>query len=152
MIPLRDARTGGRTPLVTAALIAACLAVFAWELVVLAADGDAGLERLVATWGLDPAALASGFSHGALPIRALPGVLTSTFLHAGWLHLGGNMLYLWIFGSRLEDRLGRGRFLLLYVLGAVTAAVGQTLADPAIGPVIGASGAISAVLGAYLVR
>ena len=151
MIPLRDARPGGRTPLVTAALIVACVAVFAWELAVLAAEGDPGLERLIAAWGLDPAALASGFGHGAVPVHALPGVLTSTFLHAGWLHLGGNMLYLWIFGSRLEDRLGRGRFLLLYVLGAATAAAGQALMDPATGPVIGASGAISAVLGAYLV-
>ena len=151
MIPLRDARAGGRTPLVTAAIIAGCLAVFVWELVVMAADGGAGLERLVAAWGLDPAGLAGVFGHGALQLHALPGVFTSTFLHAGWLHLGGNMLYLWIFGSRLEDRLGRRRFLLLYALGAITAAVGQTLADPAIGPVIGASGAISAVLGADLV-
>ena len=117
MIPLRDARTGGRTPLVTCSLIAACVAVFAWELAVLAADGNAGLEQLVAAWGLDPAALSGAFRRGAIPVHALAGVITSTLLHAGWLHLAGNMLYLWIFGSRLEDRLGRRRFLLLYVLG-----------------------------------
>jgi membrane associated rhomboid family serine protease len=151
MIPLRDARPAGRTPVVTAALIVACVVVFAWELAVLAADGDAGLERMVTAWGLDPAALASALGRGAVPVQTLAGVFTSTFLHAGWLHLGGNMLYLWIFGSRLEDRLGRVRFLLLYLLGAITAAVGQTLVDPATGPVIGASGAISGVLGAYLV-
>ena len=151
MIPLRDARPGGRTPVVTFALVIACVAVFAYELAVLAIDGETGLERLVGVWGLDPAALLGAIGRGPFSLQPVAGVITSTFLHGGWLHLGGNMLYLWIFGSRLEDRLGRGRFLLLYLLGAITAAVGQTLADPSTGPVIGASGAISGVLGAYLV-
>jgi membrane associated rhomboid family serine protease len=151
VIPLRDARRGGRTPLVTTGIVLACLAVFGWELAVMAAEGDAGLERLVDVWGLDPAALAASAAHGTVTLAAAAGVFTSTLLHAGWLHLLGNMLYLWIFGSRLEDRLGRRRFVLLYLLGCITAAVGQTALDPSAGPVIGASGAISAVLGAYLV-
>jgi membrane associated rhomboid family serine protease len=74
------------------------------------------------------------------------------FLHAGWLHLLGNMLYLWIFGNNVEDRMGRVLFLLFYLAGGVAAVAGQTLIDPTSEePMIGASGAIAAVLGAYLV-
>jgi membrane associated rhomboid family serine protease len=78
--------------------------------------------------------------------------VTSQFLHAGWLHLLGNMLYLWIFGNNIEDRLGSGRFLLFYLAGGIAAALAQTAIDPASTvPMIGASGAIAATLGAYLV-
>ena len=79
-------------------------------------------------------------------------VFTSMFLHAGWLHLLGNMLFLWIFGANVEDRLGRARFLLVFLVGGVVADAAQVLSDPASEvPMIGASGAIAAVLGAYLV-
>jgi membrane associated rhomboid family serine protease len=84
--------------------------------------------------------------------RPVLDVFTSMFLHAGWLHLLGNLLFLWIFGANVEDRVGRARFLLVYLAGGVVAVVAQTLADPgSTAPMIGASGAIAAVLGAYLV-
>src|SRR5438067_4052202 len=79
-------------------------------------------------------------------------LFTSMFLHGGWLHLGGNVLFLWIFGNNIEDLLGRGRFLLLYLASGVAAALAQALADQ-LGqvPMVGASGAIAGVLGAYLI-
>jgi membrane associated rhomboid family serine protease len=78
--------------------------------------------------------------------------VTSQFLHGGWLHLGGNMLYLWIFGNNVEDRFGRTRFLAFYLLGGILAALSQVAIDPSSPvPTIGASGAIAATLGAYLV-
>ena len=79
-------------------------------------------------------------------------MFTSMFLHAGWLHLLGNMLYLWIFGNNVEDRMGRVLFLTFYLAGGIAAVAAQTLIDPAsTEPMIGASGAIAAILGAYLV-
>jgi membrane associated rhomboid family serine protease len=79
-------------------------------------------------------------------------VITSMFLHAGLLHLGGNMLFLWIFGNNVEDRMGPALFLLFYLVGGVVAGLGHILSDPqSITPVIGASGAVAAVMGAYLV-
>jgi membrane associated rhomboid family serine protease len=79
-------------------------------------------------------------------------VFTSMFLHAGWLHLLGNLLYLWIFGNNVEDRMGRPVFLVFYLAGGAAAVIAQTLIDPTSEiPMIGASGAISAGLGAYLV-
>jgi len=91
-----------------------------------------------------------------LPIHQLDGqywrFVTSMFLHGGWIHLIGNMLYLWIFGNNVEDRFGRPGFIAFYLFGGLAAAASQVLIDPAsTTPVIGASGAIAAVLGAYLV-
>jgi membrane associated rhomboid family serine protease len=78
-------------------------------------------------------------------------IFTSMFLHSGWLHIGGNMLFLWIFGNNIEDVLGHVRYLLLYLLSGVAAAMGQALSDPSSTlPMLGASGAIAGVLGAYL--
>ena len=78
-------------------------------------------------------------------------ILTSMFMHGGWLHLGGNMLYLWIFGDNIEDSMGHGRFLVFYLLCGAAAALAQGLVDPASEiPMVGASGAISGVLGAYI--
>src|SRR4029078_1150865 len=96
------------------------------------------------------------FSPGAdqadVMYRELFTIFTSMFLHGGWLHLIGNMLYLWIFGNNIEDRLGRLPFILFYLAGGVAAAISQLLIAPgSTVPVIGASGAIAAVLGAYLV-
>lgn len=79
-------------------------------------------------------------------------VFTSMFLHGGFLHLGGNMLYLWIFGNNIEDAMGHGRFLVFYLLAGIVAAFAQFFYDPASNiPMIGASGAVSGILGAYLV-
>jgi len=152
VIPLRDANPTRRTPVVTLALIAACFAVFAGELVVLAQGGDEGLARFIEEHGTIPAELTAAARGGDWLSEPTLDVLSSMFLHAGWLHLLGNMLYLWIFGNNVEDRLGRVLYLLFYLAGGVAAVVGQTLIDPASDiPLIGASGAIAATLGAYLV-
>ncbi len=152
MIPLRDPSPTRRQPIVTPALIALCFAVFGYELFVVTTGGDQALEGLATTWGLVPASLVGAVKAGALLSPPVLGVVTSMFLHGGWAHILGNMLFLWIFGGRVEDRLGRLGFVAFYLLGGIAAAVGQTLENPAsTDPMIGASGAISAVLGAYLV-
>jgi membrane associated rhomboid family serine protease len=152
VIPLRDANPTRRTPVVTYALVALCGIAFAWELGVLAQGGEEGLAAFIDAHGTIPAELVRAVEGRDLTSPAILDVLTSMFLHAGWLHLLGNMLYLWIFGNNVEDRLGRPLFLLFYLAGGVAAVVGQTLIDPASDvPMIGASGAISATLGAYLV-
>jgi membrane associated rhomboid family serine protease len=152
VIPLRDANPTRRTPVVTVAIMAACGVVFGVELAVLAQGGDAALDRFLDAHGSIPAALVAALGRGDLLSRPVLNVLTSMFLHAGWLHLLGNLLFLWIFGNNVEDRMGRLRFLLVYLAGGIAANAAQVLADPASDiPMIGASGAISAALGAYLV-
>ena len=147
MIPLRDANPTRRRPVVTYALIAICTVVFGLELWIQATQGDAALERFLTDYG----AVASRISRGPTS-ASLIGLITSQFLHGGWLHLGGNMLYLWIFGNNVEDRFGRLGYLLFYLAGGVAAALTQVAIDPtSSAPLIGASGAIAAVLGAYLV-
>ena len=153
MIPLRDANATRRQAVVTIALIAICFAVFLYELMVQATSGEAGFERLVRDWGLVPADLTGqgGTDRSGGP-PAILTVFTSMFLHADPLHIGGNMLYLWIFGNNVEDRLGRPLFLVFYLAGGVIAALAQVaIAPDSTVPVIGASGAIAAVLGAYVV-
>jgi membrane associated rhomboid family serine protease len=152
VIPLRDANSTRRAPLVTLLLIAACFIAFAWELGVLASSGQAGLSQFFADHGAVPARVTEAVRSGQLASEALVGVVTSVFLHDGWLHLLGNMLFLWIFGNNVEDRLGRPGFVLFYLLGGVAAALTQVAIDPnSTLPVVGASGAIAATLGAYLV-
>ncbi len=152
MIPLRDANPRRRQAVVTLALIAACFAVFAGELWLVTASGDRALEDLAQSWGLVPRDVVGAVKAGDVLSQPVFAVFTSMFLHGGWAHILGNMLFLWIFGGRVEDRFGHVGFLALYLVGGVAAAVGQTLENPASDlPMIGASGAISAVLGAYLV-
>jgi membrane associated rhomboid family serine protease len=154
VIPLRDANPVSRFPIVTVALIVVCVIVFAWELGTQSTGGDVALERLFRLHGLVPAKLTAALNGapGAQATRELLTIPTSMFLHGGWLHLIGNMLYLWIFGNNIEDRLGRIKFLIFYLAGGFAAAFSQVLIGPQSDvPVIGASGAIAAVLGAYLV-
>jgi membrane associated rhomboid family serine protease len=153
VIPLRDANPTRGRPIVTIALILACVAVFLAELGVEADGGSAALERLFRQWGLVPRDLTEALGGSAHALsRELPTVVTSLFLHGGWIHLGGNMLYLWIFGNNVEDRLGPVRFGLFYLFGGVVASATQVIVDPSSStPVVGASGAIAAVLGAYVV-
>ena len=147
MIPLRDASPTRRTPVVTLGLIALCTITFGYELVVMAQGGEAALDRLFETRGVVPAELVAAVTGGNWLSRPVLDVFTSMFLHAGWLHLLGNLLFLWIFGANVEDRVGRARFLLVYLAGGVVAVVAQTLADPgSTAPMIGASGAIAAHL------
>jgi membrane associated rhomboid family serine protease len=149
MIPLRDDNPSELRPVVTVALIAVVTLVFLWQLSL----GPRGAEAAAYSLGLIPSVL---FGINTLPAEliAVPPVLTiltSMFLHGGWLHLIGNMLYLWIFGDNVEDAMGHGRFLLFYLACGVAAALAQALPDPQWTlPMIGASGAISGVLGAYL--
>jgi membrane associated rhomboid family serine protease len=152
VIPLRDAVRPRRTPLVALAVMVLCVAGFGVELAVEATSGDLALEDFFYAWGFIPADFWAAVDAGDPTSPAVAHILSSMFLHGGWLHLLGNMLYLWIFANRLEDGVGHVPFLLLYAAGGVVAAVGHALADPASDiPAIGASGAISAVLGAYLV-
>jgi membrane associated rhomboid family serine protease len=152
VIPLRDANPTRRAPIVTLSLIAACFAVFAVELSVTASGGEAALDRFFVQWGVVPARVGQAIDAGDWLSPAVRGVITHQFLHAGWLHILGNMLFLWIFGNNVEDRLGRLPFLLFYLAGGVFAALAQMLIAPASTvPLVGASGAIAATLGAYLV-
>ena len=145
-LPLYDDNPIGRNPLVTYTLIGRCIAVFLWQL-------GQNADAVAYTYGMIPARL---FGTAALPpdLDTVPPwatVFTSMFLHSGWLHIGGNMLFLWIFGNNIEDVLGHVRYLLLYLLSGFAAAMGQALFDPASTiPMVGASGAIAGVLGAYL--
>ena len=152
MIPLRDANPTRRTPVVTLGLIAACTAVFALELSVEASGGGAALSSFFETWGAVPSRISAALAGTGDPGQAATGVLASLFLHGGWYHLIGNMLFLWIFGNNIEDRLGRLPYLVFYIAGGVAAALAQVWIEPSSDiPLVGASGAIAATLGAYLV-
>jgi membrane associated rhomboid family serine protease len=152
VIPLRDANPRRRQAIVTLALITVCFLVFAGELWIVTAGGDTALDDLAKNWGLVPKSVVAGVRAGNPASQPVLAVFSSMFLHGGWAHILGNMLFLWIFGGRVEDRLGHVGFLAFYLIGGVAAALGQILENPASDvPMIGASGAISAVLGAYLV-
>jgi rhomboid family protein len=151
MLPLFDNVPVRRLPLVTYGLIAANVAVFLWEL---------GAENArIEDYAFYPCAVSGpcrGPATGHLPWPE--GVLSSMFLHGGWLHLLGNMLFLWIFGNNVEDTMGRLRFLAFYVVSAFAAALAQAWVTlhyagvtAASIPTVGASGAIAGVLGAYFV-
>ena len=136
----------------TLALIAACFVAFAYELGKLASGGAESLDAFVTEWGIVPARLVAAWTTGTDVGGQALTLITSQFLHGGWLHLLSNMLYLWIFGNNIEDRLGRIGFLLFYLAGGVVAGLAQVAVAPdSTIPTIGASGAIAATLGAYLV-
>jgi membrane associated rhomboid family serine protease len=149
MVPLHDDNPTSRPPVVTVGLIVACVLVFLWQFSL----GERAQQRVVYGLGLIPAVL---LGEGRLPpeVSLLPPemtVVTSMFLHGSWLHLIGNMLYLWIFGNNVEDAAGHVRFVIFYLLCGVAAAAAQILLNPSSTlPMVGASGAISGVLGAYL--
>ena len=152
MIPLRDANPVRRTPIITIATIVACVVVFAYTLGTEASQGAAGAETFFETWGVVPANLVAAWKAGDYVSHETLTVFTSMFLHVNLIHLAGNMIYLWIFGNNIEDKLGRLWFIGFYLIGGIAAVVAQVLIDPTSEvPMIGASGAISAVLGAYLV-
>jgi membrane associated rhomboid family serine protease len=154
MLPLKDDVPSQRWPLVTVALIAVNVLVSLYQLS-LEASGDPlalrAAEDFVREFGLVPCRLSGQcLTSPELPRPAL-SIFTAMFLHGGLLHVGGNMLYLWIFGDNVEDELGHGRFLLFYLLSGVVAALAQTVVAAGSNvPMIGASGAVSGVLAAYL--
>lgn len=143
LIPISDENPTRRFPLVTIVLVMANVAVFAYE----ASLTPEALQTFVAHNAFVPAALAADpFSPAVWRT-----VLTAMFLHGGWVHVGGNMLYLWIFGNNIEDRLGAVRFAGFYLLCGVLATLAQFIAAPGTTiPNLGASGAVAGVLGSYL--
>ncbi len=141
MFPIRDHNPSQQRPLVTWALIAANCAVFLISLQYFA--NDRALAGFWGDWAMIPAEVTQG--------REMQGVVTSMFLHAGLLHLGGNMLFLWIFGDNLEEQMGHLGFLAFYLACGALAAAAHLLADPTSPvPTVGASGAIAGVMGGYL--
>ena len=152
MIPLRDANPTRRTPVITLAIIAACAAVYGYQLLLMVNGGEPALSAFITRWGVVPAELVETFRSGAVASAETVTLVTSQFLHGSLVHIAGNMLFLWIFGNNIEDRFGRLRFLAFYLVGGIVAGLTQVAIDPTSTiPTIGASGAIAAVLGAYLV-
>ena len=152
MIPLRDANPTRRTPVITLAIIAACAAVYGYQLLLMVNGGEPALSAFITRWGVVPAELVETFRSGAVASVETVTLVTSQFLHGSLVHIAGNMLFLWIFGNNIEDRFGRLRFLAFYLVGGIVAGLTQVAIDPtSTVPTIGASGAIAAVLGAYLV-
>ena len=142
MIPIRDEIKTHRFPIVNYVLIVLNIAVFLWAYVF-----NANPDAVYSEFALVPSDIRQGFDLGDMR-----DIVTSMFLHACWFHLLGNMLYLWIFGDNIEDRLGHIGYLIFYLAGGIAAALLQTLISPSSQiPMVGASGAIAAVLGAYLV-
>ena len=141
MFPIRDHNPSPHKPWVTWGLLISNCAIFLLTWPAFANDREA-LEFFF-HWGMVPALISEGQSYG--------GIVTSMFLHAGWLHLLGNMLFLWIFGDNLEEEMGHLRFLLFYLACGAAAALIQYAAEPqSYSPMVGASGAIAGVLGGYL--
>src|SRR3954447_26395933 len=137
MIPLRDTQPSNSFPSVTLVIIVVNVLIFLFE------------------WSLEPFYLNHFIAHyGLVPDTLRPvNLLTSMFLHGGWLHVIGNMWFLWIYGDNVEDVLGHGRFLVFYLLCGIAAALVHTLLNPwSRVPTVGASGAIAGVMGAYLVK
>lgn len=167
MIPLSDDNPLDRTPVVTIALVAANVLAFLWQIDLLGVPGALASGGLLdhVTARLTETALRGGVIPYEIltltdiyPKDLVPPpftILTSMFLHGGLVHVGSNMLFLWIFGNNVEDALGRVRFALFYLACGVAAALVQVIASAVTGdievPMVGASGAIAGVLGAYLV-
>jgi membrane associated rhomboid family serine protease len=161
MFPYHDENETQRTPYVTYVLIAAN--VLAW-LLVQGAGAAVPLARSVCELGLIPGELTASVPPGSRfpmgeglvcltdPGRQVQNVITSMFMHGSWMHLLGNMWFLWLFGNNIEDSMTRGRFVAFYLLAGLAAALAQVIADPSSTvPMVGASGAISGVMGAYLI-
>jgi len=159
MFPLYDDNPTEIFPLVTLLIMAVCIGM--WVLVQGGGFSDPALTGSVCTLGTIPAEITgrvagAGSLPGGGPCRlgglTWPTMITSMFLHGGWMHLIGNLWFLWIFGNNVEDSMGHGRFLVFYLLAGLAASGGHIASDPSSTiPMVGASGAISAIMGAYLV-
>jgi len=148
VVPLHDNNPTRTTPVITYGLIGLNLFVFLYEIML---PGPA-LQEFIETWGVVPVLLSASFD-GQATVFVWLTLITSQFLHGGILHVAGNMLYLWVFGNNVEDKLGHIKFLLFYLICGVLASLFQWFfsQDSAI-PLIGASGAIAGVMGAYILR
>jgi rhomboid family protein len=150
MFPIGDDNDkGGPPPIVTWALIALNVLAFFLEI----SRPEAALQTFIQSWGVVPREYAAG--HDLSPMIAAPfwtTLFSSMFLHGGWMHLGGNMLYLWIFGDNIERSMGAMKFLVFYLVCGLAASAAHIMFNLGSGmPAVGASGAISGVLGAYMV-
>ncbi len=148
MFPISDDNPRRQTPYVTWTIIGCCVLVFLWQFSLGQEQGQIAVYR----YGMIPARLFgdADLKPELIAIPAWTTVLTSMFMHGGWLHLGLNMLFLYIFGDNVEESMGHWRYLLFYIVCGVAAALAQALVSPASNiPMVGASGAISGVLGAY---
>jgi membrane associated rhomboid family serine protease len=152
LFPLRDNNPRTRFPAVTVLLIAANTLVFLYELYFGHQFGPRALERLVLAGGAIPYEIVNWVDISPPDLLPLPGsILTSMFLHGGWMHLIGNMWFLWIFGDNVEERLGTVRFVIFYLIVGAVGALAQSFSLPeSRAPMIGASGAIAGVLGGYV--
>ena len=148
-LPLFDDNPTGRVPVITWSIMALCVAVFLFQLGL----DEVSERRFLLSYGAIPA-LITGAELRPSAFAELPDLatlITSAFLHGGFLHLGGNMLYLWIFGDNVEDAMGAVKFTIFYIICGAAAVLAHTAIDPtSITPLVGASGAIAGVLGAYL--
>jgi membrane associated rhomboid family serine protease len=150
MVPLRDDNPTRIVPVVTYALIAINIAVFLYELSL----GEQ-LEAFFRVWAVIPRELTASFAGQptGLPFPAWVTLITSQFLHGGFLHVAGNMLFLWIFGNNIEDKLGHVKYLIFYLACGILAGLTQWFfSSDSIVPSLGASGAIAGVMGAYILR
>ncbi len=151
MIPLKDDNPTSRKPIVTYCIIGLCILIFLIQL----SSQSYKTGQLFYSYGLIPSVL---MGHNQLPmdLYVMPGwltIFTSMFMHGGFMHLAGNMLYMWIFADNIEDNLGPSKFLIFYLIAGIGAAMAQVLMDTQSQvPMIGASGAIGGVLGAYLIN
>lgn len=160
MFPYKDENPTERAAVVTVGIIALNVLAF---ILVQGAGAEAQVARSVCDLGLIPGEIL-GTARPGIGVQLAPGlvcvvesapkywtVLTSMFMHGGWFHLIGNMLFLWVFGNNIEDAMGHGQFLVFYLICGAAAAAAQTFVSPqSLVPMVGASGAISGVLGAYL--
>ena len=143
MIPIRDEIPTRRVPIVNYVLIGINILVFLYQLLL----GPNELDQFVQAFALIPAQVTTGVGVGDVA-----DIFTSMFMHAGWAHIGGNMLYLWIFGDNVEDVMGRGTYIIFYLTGGILASMAHIATNVnSFIPTVGASGAIAAVLGAYMV-
>jgi|WetSurMetagenome_2_1015567.scaffolds.fasta_scaffold136756_2 membrane associated rhomboid family serine protease len=144
MIPYKDDNPTSVFPYATIGIIAVNVLVFLWEI-----TSQSGMREVTYSYGAIPQYLLTG--ERGQPISPVLTVFTSMFMHGGFFHIGGNMLYLWIFGNNIEDRLGHLRFVVFYIFCGIISAYSYAWlnADSTV-PMVGASGAISGILGAYL--
>jgi membrane associated rhomboid family serine protease len=151
MLPIGDDRVQGGPPaLVTMALVAVNVMAFLLEV---SQPSPEAVQAFITAWGVVPREFAAGEDLAPhIPLPFWSTLLTSMFLHGGWMHLGGNMLYLWIFGDNIEKTIGHLRFLVFYLVCGLAAGFAHIMFNMGSGiPTVGASGAISGVLGGYLV-
>ncbi len=148
LIPIRDDNPTQHLPVVTVSILVVNVIVFLYAKLL----GSTGFDVYTASFGAIPFEVAHGVDAiSPTPYPVYATLVTSLFMHGGWLHLTGNMLYLWIFGNNVEDVLGYGGFLAFYLMCGVVATLAHVAAAPdSIVPLVGASGAIAGVLGAYL--